>query len=67
MHLDNAANRLYYGIVPYHNIFMLVWSDCAPLTPCADFSVGSSAHNRRRINAGMMPEFRRCVVGMGTI
>lgn len=70
--LDNATNRLYYGIVPYHNIIMLVWSDCVPLTRCADFYAFkdarcSSAHNRRRIAAGMMPELRRCVVGMGTI
>lgn len=70
--LDNAQNRLYYGIVPYHNIIMLVWSDCAPLTPCADFYAFknarcSSAHNHRRIAAGIVPELRRCVVGMGTI
>lgn len=71
-HLDNATNRLYYGIVPYHNIIMSVWSDCATLTRCADFyafkdALCSSAHNHRRIAAGIMPELRRCVVGMGTI
>jgi hypothetical protein len=70
--LDNAQNRLYYGIVPYHNIIMLVWSDCAPLTPCEDFyafkdALCSIAHNSRRIAAGIMPEVSRCVVGMGTI
>lgn len=70
--LDNAPNRLYYGIVPYHNIIMPVWSDYAPLTPCDDFyafkdALCSIAHNNRRIAAGIMPEVSRCVVGMGTI
>nr|DAO52783.1 MAG TPA: hypothetical protein [Caudoviricetes sp.] len=39
---------------------MLVWSDCAHLTPCVDFSVCSITYNRR-IAAGIMPGLsRRC-------